>query len=210
MSRSDTQPRLTQAERVAISDQKMLEVATELVLELGTEKTTLKEVGERAGYSRGLASARFGCKEELFLRILKMHRELWYCVLQEYTGGREGMDAVLHRIDAVGAIIDKDPNNVKVMYTLWFDSLGHPSVLTEQLVKYNTESRNSLGQMLIQGVVNGELREDLDVPQFTIDYYSHIYGMVYQWLVSPEAVNIPRTLESLKDYCRYFLPKKKA
>ena len=38
----------------------MLDAAEALILELGTQATTLKGVGERAGYSRGLAQARFG------------------------------------------------------------------------------------------------------------------------------------------------------
>ena len=37
----------TQAERSALSDQKMFEVAIELVNERGTAKTTLKDIGER-------------------------------------------------------------------------------------------------------------------------------------------------------------------
>ena len=36
----------TQAERTALSDQKMFEVAIELVNERGTAKTTLKDIGE--------------------------------------------------------------------------------------------------------------------------------------------------------------------
>ena len=43
----------TQAQRTALSDQRMFEVAIELVNERGTAKTTLKDIGEGAGYSRG-------------------------------------------------------------------------------------------------------------------------------------------------------------
>ena len=39
----------TQAERTALSDQKMFEVAIELGNERGTAKTTLKDIGEGAG-----------------------------------------------------------------------------------------------------------------------------------------------------------------
>ena len=56
----------TQAQRTALSDQRMFEVAIELVNERGTAKTTLKDIGEGAGYSRGLASYRFGSKDVFF------------------------------------------------------------------------------------------------------------------------------------------------
>ena len=49
-----------QAERSALSDKLMFDAAVQLINERGTAKTTLKDIGEVAGYSRGLASYRFG------------------------------------------------------------------------------------------------------------------------------------------------------
>ena len=59
---SGRRPRMTQAERTALSDARMFESAKQILVEKGTHNTTLKEIGERAGYSRGLASNRFGSK----------------------------------------------------------------------------------------------------------------------------------------------------
>ena len=106
----------TQAERTELSDKKMLEAATQLILEHGTQKTTLKEIGERAGYSRGLASARFGTRDGLFSVIIARHRQLWVEYIREYTKGLSGLDAILARIDAVDAMFRKEPENIKVMY----------------------------------------------------------------------------------------------
>ena len=50
--------RLTQAERTALSDTRMVETAIDLIVQHGIEGMTLKEVGEAAGYSRGLAGYR--------------------------------------------------------------------------------------------------------------------------------------------------------
>ncbi|MEJ2533610.1 MAG: TetR family transcriptional regulator, partial [Halioglobus sp.] len=50
--------RMTQAERTALSDQRMFEAAIRLINERGTQKTTLKDIGELAGYSRGMANYR--------------------------------------------------------------------------------------------------------------------------------------------------------
>ncbi len=38
----------------------MLAAAIDLILEHGTDKTTLDAIGEKAGYSRGLATYLFG------------------------------------------------------------------------------------------------------------------------------------------------------
>ena len=42
-------PRRKQAERSALSDQRMLDAAVRLIVEKGSAGTTLKEVGELAG-----------------------------------------------------------------------------------------------------------------------------------------------------------------
>ena len=63
--------RLTQAERTEISDNRMLEAAVELIVDRGPAATSLKEVGLKAGYSRGLAGQRFGSKDKLFSFLLR-------------------------------------------------------------------------------------------------------------------------------------------
>ena len=67
----------TQAQRTALSDQRMFEVAIELVNERGTAKTTLKDIGEGAGYSRGLASYRFGSKDGLWMELFARFDDIW-------------------------------------------------------------------------------------------------------------------------------------
>jgi len=43
----------------------LLDAAADLIAEGGYEAMTLAAVGERAGYSRGLVTARFGSKDQL-------------------------------------------------------------------------------------------------------------------------------------------------
>ena len=49
----------------------MLAAAVDLILEHGTDKTTLAAIGEKAGYSRGLATYRFGSKAGLYDTLCK-------------------------------------------------------------------------------------------------------------------------------------------
>ena len=75
--------RLTQVERKEISDAKMLEAAVDLIVERGTGQATLKDVGEKAGYSRGLAGYRFGNKEGLFDFVLRSVGDEWLALAPE-------------------------------------------------------------------------------------------------------------------------------
>ena len=90
----------TQAERTALSDQKMFEVAIELVNERGTAKTTLKDIGEGAGYSRGLASYRFGSKDGLWMELFARFDDIWKAHLSQYLAGKQGLAALEAAIQA--------------------------------------------------------------------------------------------------------------
>ena len=80
--------RLTQVERKEISDAKMLEAAIDLIVERGAEQATLKDVGEKAGYSRGLAGYRFGNKTGLFDFVLRSVGDEWLAELTGVTRGK--------------------------------------------------------------------------------------------------------------------------
>jgi AcrR family transcriptional regulator len=54
--------RRTQAERRAAARDRLLQAAAELIAECGLPAVTLAQVGERAGYSRGIANHHFGTK----------------------------------------------------------------------------------------------------------------------------------------------------
>ena len=119
--------KLTQAQRTALSDERMLDAAEALILELGTQATTLKGVGERAGYSRGLAQARFGSKEVLFLRLTERSLEKWVNEVRQAAGNAKGLRALRSRVRAISAFTLNHPDAARVLYVLWFESVGFPS-----------------------------------------------------------------------------------
>ncbi len=69
--------RRTQEERTALSDKRMFDAAMELICEQGAYRTTLKEVCEKAGYSRGLANYRFGSKDAFFDQLIGHFNRAW-------------------------------------------------------------------------------------------------------------------------------------
>ena len=102
---------LTQAERTAISDRAMLDAAIDLILEHGTDKTTLAAIGDRAGYSRGLATYRFGSKAGLFDEVCKSISRGWLDYLKKGVGDKIGIDAApealmnMGKFQSIGATV---------------------------------------------------------------------------------------------------------
>lgn len=62
--------RRSQAERSAHSDERLLEAAAEIIAEEGYLSATLERVGVRAGFSRGLASRKYGSKDGLIRAVI--------------------------------------------------------------------------------------------------------------------------------------------
>ena len=199
---------MTQSERTELSDSKMLDAAVRLVLEKGSVGTTLKVVGERAGYSRGLASARFGSKEGLFVRLIGIHREAWKQEIATHVKGKSGIDAVLARIDGVEELFRRDPDTIKAIYMVWFESVGRTSSMREALVKFHEETRQQVSTFVAEGIESGDIPTNVDPDAFAIDYFAQIFGFIYQWLVSPDQVDIFRCIDTLRALTKFALTEK--
>ena len=173
----------TQAERTALSDQKMFEVAIELVNERGTAKTTLKDIGEGAGYSRGLASYRFGSKDGLWME------------LSQYLAGKQGLAALEAAIQAQRDIFARESGYLRAMYILWYESLGRESDIRANLANHHVIYRRDVQQWIEEGQAAGDIRADVDPEHFATGYCSTMFGTIYQWVVAPDAIDLEAFFE---------------
>lgn len=65
-----TEPRRTQEARRAEAEQRLRAAAAELIGQVGPSRVTLANIGERAGYSRGLTTHHFGSKGAMMQRLV--------------------------------------------------------------------------------------------------------------------------------------------
>ncbi len=182
--------RRTQAERTALSDQRMFDAAISLINERGTQKTTLKEIGELAGYSRGLANYRFGSKESLLDELFTRFDKRWKAHLQSYVADQSGIAALRAAARALRDFLKRESNYMRAMYVLWYESLGHESTIRNRLAGHHDVYRKDAAKWLRQGIAGGEIDPKINPEQFAVQYCSFIFGTVYQWLVKAEALDL--------------------
>lgn len=182
--------RKTQAERTALSDARMLEAATALILEYGTHNTTLREVGERAGYSRGLASNRFGSKEGLFSQLVRDFNRRWAQELRSTVGDSTGLPAFSAALDAVEYFLLNRSAEMKALYILWFESISSHEEVRKRLARNHTAYRRDAERWVREGIADGTIRDTIDPQCFAIEFASLIFGLIYQWLVEPAKVDV--------------------
>ncbi len=185
-----TRKRMTQAERTALSDQRMFEAAISLINEFGTQKTTLKQIGEIAGYSRGLANYRFGSKEGLLDELFSRFDKRWKAHLKSYVDQQVGIAGVKAAARALRDFLQLEPNYMRAMYILWYESLGHESAIRNRLAYHHDVYRKDATQWIRQGIAEGEIDPKIDPEQFAVQYCAFIFGTVYQWLVKAEALDL--------------------
>ncbi|MEH6581231.1 MAG: TetR/AcrR family transcriptional regulator [Halioglobus sp.] len=192
--------RMTQAERTALSDRKMFDAAIVLINERGTQKTTLKEIGERAGYSRGLANYRFGSKDGLMLELFESFDKLWKAHLASYVSDSSGLPALLQAMEALRDFLKKESSYMRAMYLLWYECLGHDSDMLSTLSLHHDVYRSDAQRWIEQGVKAGEIRPKIDAAQFAVQYCAFIFGIVYQWLVNAAALDLDAVFDSYKEH----------
>jgi len=182
--------RRTQAERTALSDKRMFEAAIQLIIERGTERTTLKEIGELAGYSRGLAHSRFGSKEGFLNKLFVRFDGRWKEHLNSYVGGKSGTEAVLGALHALRDFLTAEASYMRAMYILWYESLGHDSKIRNKLADHHRIYREDAARWVRQGIADGEINPAINPEQFSVQFNAFIFGIIYQWLVNAEALDL--------------------
>ncbi len=200
--------RRTQAERTALSDARMLDAAKQLIIEQGTHATTLKAVGERAGYSRGLASNRFGSKDALFTQLVLRFNRSWTQELANKVGGRTGTHACLAALDAVEGFLSNHSEYMQVMYILWFESISSHNDVRNHLAAYHEIYRRDVAHWVREGIESGEIAASVDAECYAFQFCSFIFGTIYQWLVAPDSVDLPKQFDAYRRATRHaFAPQ---
>jgi AcrR family transcriptional regulator len=197
--------RLTQAERTEISDTKMLNAAVELIVEHGPAGTSLKEVGLKAGYSRGLAGERFGSKDRMFAFVLRQVGDEWLGHLKKATRGITGIEAIHHALDEHYRFCVEAPDHVRTFYTLWFESVNAGSELKQIIGNiHNRRHQDVVHWIVTDDSIPGPVKEDADA--IAAQFCASVIGIVYYWLANPDDIEETRKLhENLKKSMTLFL-----
>jgi AcrR family transcriptional regulator len=188
---------LTQAERTAISDKAMFDAAVQLILERGTEKTTLKAIGERAGYSRGLATYRYGSKAGLFDEVCKTISRRWLDYLEEDVGKKIGIDAMCAALDSFFQFVSDFPQEARVLQILYCGAAGPKSEYRQTSVSIHQRQQDDVAEWVRAGQRAGSVRKDADPKSVAAQYIAYISGMTYLWLINPNAINVGKANDDM-------------
>ena len=178
--------RRTQEERTALSDGRMVEAAIALIVENGLSGTTLAAIGERAGYSRGLATHRFGSKAGLLAYVYEHVNAHWLARVQQAVGEEIGIAALQRGIDALYGYVNEEPDEIRAMHLLRYASIDPGSDYRANVEKAHAAQRRDVQRWIEAGQAAGRVHAEVDAAVAAEVFLSSVDGLIYRWLVNPQ------------------------
>jgi AcrR family transcriptional regulator len=180
----------------------MLDAAIELILEYGTEKTTLAMIGDKAGYSRGLATYRFGSKAGLYDALCKSIGRNWLEYLKRGVDDKVGVDAMCAALDTVYQWVTDSPEDARVLQILHCGSASPGSEFKETSIGIHRRQQSDVVKWVKAGQQQGQIRQDIDVNAVAAEYVAYTSGITYLWLISADTFNFDSANQAMKNYLR--------
>ena len=127
--------------------EKILNTATQLFIQKGSEKTSMQDIAQTAGISKGAIYHHFKSKDEIVLAVIRSRQELmeeemkqWLKATENLTG-REQLQAILksnlesQTARAIDGIVDEYEQDAGFMLTMMRDNLRIGAPLVSDIIK---------------------------------------------------------------------------
>ncbi len=189
--------RRTHAERREEAERRLLDSALAIVAQRGSVRMTLAEVGQAAGYSRGLAAHRFGSKAGLVQALAGYIGEQFGQQRARGAALQPGLDAII--------------GNIRFYFgrrgAAWLSSRALLVMMNEACIEaqpelrpvvaaYNRSALAWFEQHIATGIAQGEIAPHNDPGITAVILLGAMRGVMLQWLVDP-AVPITRVRDRL-------------
>jgi AcrR family transcriptional regulator len=191
--------RRTQEERRNQAEQALLDAAARLFARQGVDQTSVAEVGEEAGYSRGLANHHFGSKAALVERLARRSQRVFVAGLGE-SGGHE-LRALLSMIEAYLALVGGNSSEGRAFFVMWGAALPEEAALRPVFVTDDARFRRRVEGLVRAGQAHRTIRAEADPVGVAVALVGLLRGVAAQFLIDPQGVD----LDAARTACEQFV-----
>lgn len=194
-----TQERRTQEQRRAESERRIIKAASELFAQQGYLRTTLSQVGTRAGYTGGLVTHRFESKEGL-LRAVVDHISTRF--LEDQIGPAISLDRASDALASCIEIYLREvtirQSRVRALYVLMGEALGSVPEIRDQIADLNRKFRNYVADIIRRGQRQGEFSKRISADDAAVLVLGLLRGVTMQVLADPKNVPLEHLIPLVK------------
>ncbi|SFJ84155.1 transcriptional regulator, TetR family [Amycolatopsis sacchari] len=183
---TDRPARRTQEQRRAETIRRVLDAATALIARSGSRAVTLAEVGEAAGYSRGIVYHHFGSRERLLEAVVD---EAQRFDVPAYDG--DGLDHLVRIVEAYLRNVVRRTPTARAFLQLWGEAIAADPVLAPLFARRDADFRQLLANVVRQGVADGSVRPDVDPAAAAVLIVALVRGTGLQLIAQPPVRNVP-------------------
>ena len=178
--------RLTREEKKAQTRERLIEAAAKVFAEKGFAATSLDEVADAAGLTKGAVYSNFENKEDLVRAVLEAHqnRQSGIRDIATAAGTLEEQQAIAGRLFSKSVSEERDAFLLLLDFTTY--ALRNPA-LHEDFLARNRAGRKVIADMLAENPGGGELFKT-DVDRAALIFQAIGNGIALEKLVDPEGV----------------------
>lgn len=182
--------RRTQRERREETERKVLAAATSLIARHGSRALTLAEVGEAAGYSRGIVTHHFGSRENLLRAVVRDARTF---TLPD--PGDSAADWLAEMVRAYLENVTSRRPSAAAFLQMWGEAIAADPVLMPLYAEDDASFRRLLADKVREGIRDGSVRADADPGAMAVSLVGLLRGIALQLISTPP----PERVEAIID-----------
>lgn len=183
---TDRPARRTQEQRRAETERRVVDAAMALIAHSGSRAVTLAEVGEAAGYSRGIVYHHFGSRERLLEAVVD---EAQRFDVPTYQG--DGLDHLVRIVEAYLRNVVRRTPSARAFLQLWGEAIAADPVLAPLFARRDADFRQLLANVVRQGVADGSVRPDANPAAAAVLIVALVRGTGLQLIAQPPVRGVP-------------------
>ncbi|MFT3819262.1 MAG: TetR/AcrR family transcriptional regulator [Rubrivivax sp.] len=171
---SARRPRRTQAERRQEAESRLLEAGLKLVAKKGIAGTTLAEVGEAAGFSRGIVAHHFGSKAAFVQALVESIQRRFYEGQRSLAPAPAGGERLLA---SAKMYLTRTGDMSAAMNAMVTEAIIYGGELQQALRAFTSVAAGYYGALVEQAVNNREVSAEVDAEAMGFVLLSMLRGM---------------------------------
>ena len=191
MSRAEAATRRSQAERRDEAERRLVEATMAIIAEEGVSAATFEAIGQRAGYSRGLATQHFGSKQGLIDAVVNyLHERQREDLEAAHVAQMDGLSALQTYVMGFCAFL-KDSEQKKSYFMLLSDAVADARDTRALFAQSHERVKTLLANLILRGQREGVIRADVDAESGALMVGSLLPGLSMQSLIDPKLMIAP-------------------
>lgn len=192
--------RRSQRERSSQAEQAMLDAAATLFARRGVDQTSLADICELAGYSRGLANHHFGTKAALVERLAKRTQEAFVADVEGNNG--DALDALETLTDNYLSTIQRGTEAGRAFFVMWGAAIPTDATLRSVFATDDAQFRLGVAGVLAAGQKNKTVTTELRPNVGAVMLVGLLRGVAAQYLIDPDAFNMLAARKACRQFVR--------